>query len=422
MSNLPYFKIVKNVDMILKKVQLSLELLNVVEGPGKSFKFSNGNKILDYFVTQGTTIVSNVIEIIQNGMYAIYLRDDRGFEWKESILINDIIADDIPILNTINKEYLIPFLSKGATGISVNYTHQEIGQMTSLEMIHNGLTYSSSQQETPAGANLNKTYVMDLTDIAEINQKLNVLFKLVDQNNNISTENSNIIEIYNPNLSATSSINSIEIEWNASKLTDVEYILKRDSLEIYRGSTVNFIDLNVSAEQNYFYELEVVHNGNIYSIQTVNKLSGNFSFDVFGDIQMETKMMSDNAFSLGESIGSNVIGVTQNFDIQNDFNITMTMTPFTSVGGGIVSASYFKIEDALLKDESNNTISMKDIFFIDDIASTLISNEETMINKKAILEISLNNLKLFIPPKLKLNDFPSELFTSTVTYQMEWGP
>jgi hypothetical protein len=420
--NIPYFIIIKTMNMLLNKVELSLQQYNVVDGSEKKFKLSSGNKTLDYYITQGTDIVSSIIDITQNGFYAIYLKDDRGFEWKETILINDIVSDTVPILNTVNTEFLIPFISKNATNIGVNYTHQEPTQTTAIELAYNSATYSSVQEVTPEGTNLNKTYNIDLTGVAETNQKLNVLLKLKDQNNFLSTEKSNIIEIYNPNVILKSTINSMEIGWVPSKLTNVEYVLKRDGIEIYRGSTVNFIDESVELNKNYLYTLEVIHNGNTYLVYTGNKLSGNFTFQTLGDIHLEMKEISINSVSQGETLTSNKIEFKQIADIEKEYSIKMKMTPLTSNTGENISSSNFTIKNALLKDDISTTLAIRDFSFIDNNSTVLVSNADTVTNKKLTLEVLPSSLKLTIPKDLKLNELPNDTFTSTITYQVEWSP
>jgi alpha-tubulin suppressor-like RCC1 family protein len=422
MSNIPYFKMFKTINTVLNRVELSLQQYNVVDGSGKRFKLSSGNKTLDYYITQGTDIISSVINITQNGMYAIYLKDDRGFEWKETILVNDIISDTAPVLNTVNKEYLVPFISKNAANININYTHQEPTQTTALELTHNAVSYSSVQEVTPEGTNLNKIYNMDLTGIAEINQILNVTFKLKDQNNFLSTEQSNVIEIYDPNVILNSTINTIAIDWTLSKLTNVEYILKRDGIEIYRGLGNSFLDTSVGQNVNYTYTLETVHNGITNLVYTGNKLSGNYTFQTFGDIELETKEISVNSVSQGTISTSNTTSLIQTTDIEKEFTIKMTMSPFTSINGGNISAENFKIENALIKDVNNNIIEIKDIIFTDNVASILISNADSSIDKKMKLEVLINNFKLNIPTKLKLNELSNEGFTSNIVYGIEWSP
>jgi hypothetical protein len=251
---------------------------------------------------------------------------------------------------------------------------------------------------------------------------LNVTFKLKDQNNFLSTEQSNVIEIYDPNVILNSTINTIAIDWTLSKLTNVEYILKRDGIEIYRGLGNSFLDTSVGQNVNYTYTLETVHNGITNLVYTGNKLSGNYTFQTFGDIELETKEISVNSVSQGTISTSNTTSLIQTTDIEKEFTIKMTMSPFTSINGGNISAENFKIENALIKDVNNNIIEIKDIIFTDNVASILISNADSSIDKKMKLEVLINNFKLNIPTKLKLNELSNEGFTSNIVYGIEWSP
>ena len=243
-----------------------------------------------------------------------------------------------------------------------------------------------------------------------------------DQNNNTSAEKTNVIEIYNPTVSLKSTINTIEVSWIPSKLTNVEYVLKKDGVEIYKGTDTNFVDSSIIRNTNYSYTLETVHNSNTELVFSGNKLSGDYTIQIFGDIQLETTEISINSISHGENVTFNKIKFNQIADIEKEYSIKMKMTPFTSISGGNISSSNFFIDDALLKDDVSNTLSVKDLSFIDNVPTILISNAETLLNKKITLEVLSNNLKLVIPKELKLNSLSDESFSSTITYLVEWGP
>jgi hypothetical protein len=424
--NIPHFKIIKTFNAVLNNVELNIQQNNVVEGPGKVLKYSTGLKILDYFITQGISVVSNIIEITQNGIYDIYLKDDRGYEWKESILINELDGSPPPIIitpeiNTENKEYLIPIYST-IPKININYSYEGSSPTTALEIEINGTTNTSIQEDTPLGTNLDKLYDVDFPEINNINERLNATFKLKDQDGNTSIGKNNIIEFYYPNLTMKSSLNSTLLQWDPSQLTNVEYILQRDGIEIYRGTSTSYDDTNIELNTNYQYKIKTKHNGDERSAYLSLKKSGNYTFQILGDIQLSTENISLNTISKGESTASTEIKFTQIADIQKDYKINMTITPFTSSNGTIISAENFKMENVLIKDRNNGLIETKTINFMDNAASVLINETHTIVDKQVKMEIPLTSLKLNIPAELKLNNGIGEYFTSNITYGVEWGP
>lgn len=380
-------------------------------------KWLQGTATMYEVKTTGNNLATNSLPISMNGIYSFYAIDENNQETLETYNVSNINYS--PSLNSSPSKLIIPYTSKSSFDISTSFSHSDDVDPIQLVTDLGSLVLSSINNYGNTATLLNFNWNNNYSDLIE-----NTLYSgdsyLKDSRGGISNKISTQIEVYNPNLTVKSKVTGMNLSWSHSKLSQ-DYRLLRNGEVIYTGNNNYYFDNGVASNTSYNYELEVLINGSYISVETISKNSG------YSILELPTSLVFPDA-----TLGINTILIPDYMDLQyvkyedlseeiTPYSLRVSVTNFTSSDSSF-SPESFVIKDMKKLDRSNLVIKTFSDVYITETPTELVSSTETVSDSYTKLKILRSNIELIIPNHIKLNTQQSEVFNSTIIWDITYTP
>ncbi|MGN5651032.1 RCC1 domain-containing protein [Bacillus sp. Brlt_9] len=390
------------------------DLSNIVER-----KWIDGIKSKDEVKKDGTSFTGDFIDINKNGNYTIYARDENNYETIKSINVTHINYQ--PKLNNINKEIIIPAISKDNFALPSSFSHNEQEDPVKLVLQTNSLKFESKNSYSDIASDSTRPWFIDFSNLQE-NTIYSGITSIFDSRNGKSNSIDVKLEIYNPKVQIKTTYNAINISWEHSNINK-QYRLKRNGQIIYTGSDNKFVDSTISNNQSYTYTLEVLDINKYIEVFSTQKSSGIYNFVTPSLIQFPTISLNSNQSVSPSAMDKEYIEYKENVDIPTTYSLKVSMTDFISNNGIKFTPDEFLFKNLSRLNEFHQTQQQLINIGIHSIPQELFRSSSLKNSSYFKLELLKDDIQLRLPKSIKLNQSQKEtVFNASIIWDLEIAP